>query len=217
MILTLLQRDFRLAVNQLHHILFMGAFLLFCGLLLPFALGPNGETLARYGPGVIWILVLFTLSLSLESFYLNDDQDGSLEQLILRALNPWVVFCAKAITHSLFLIGLILPLTSLLCVIFHVPLSLGLWLDGAFFVAIPGFVFLGGVVTTLSLHARLPILIKPLLLFPLAIPLLIFGIGVTEAVLIHQSPLPFLKILTGISLITMLGSTWVAGKVMETS
>lgn len=215
MVLGLLKRELSLVFKRKHEAFFMITFFVFCGFLFPFALGTAPETLSRYGAGIIWLLTIFTLSLSLRSFFLGDELDGSLDQLKLQCGNASGVFLLKAVTHCLILIPLILCSAWILSIAFSIPSSIASWLLGSVAVSLPGFIFISGTISALSLQTNLPVLVKPLLLFPLYIPLLIFGIGVTEALLIHQPCLAFFKILIAVSLLIVVISAFLAGKILE--
>ena len=48
--------------------------------LFPLAVGPSAEQLIFSGPGVLWVAALLATLLSLNSLFLSDHEDGSIDQ-----------------------------------------------------------------------------------------------------------------------------------------
>lgn len=150
-------------------------FYVIVGTLFPLALGPDAAQLALIGPGVLWVAALLAVLLSLNSLYLSDHEDGSLEHLLLSAQPLPMLVLAKAAAHWV-LGGLPLVLVSPLAAyayglsadtmrVLLATLSLGtasLSLLGSI-----------GAALTVGLHRGNALL--GLLILPLAIPVLIFG------------------------------------------
>ena len=53
--------------------------------LFPLAVGPSAEQLTFSGPGVLWVAALLSTLLSLNSLFMSDHEDGSLDQLLVKA------------------------------------------------------------------------------------------------------------------------------------
>lgn len=213
----LLKREFKLVSQSWGDFLLGMGFFLSSGLLLPFALGPESETLSRYGPGLIWILNLLVICFSVETFFQQDHADGSFTLLRLSVVGLWKIYMAKVIVLILVLGGLLLSGSLLLAVVFQLSPNLVFCLGGTLALALPGMISMGAMVVCLTLNSNSSGLLRPFLLFPLYIPLLVFGVGICEAILLQQSPLPFLKSLLGVSLLYLILSIPVAGKILTSS
>ncbi len=89
--------------------------------LFPLAVGPSAEQLAFSGPGVVWVAALLATLLSLNSLFMSDFEDGSLDQLVLSPQPLPMLSLAKAVSHWL-ITGLPLVLVSpLVAVTFQMP------------------------------------------------------------------------------------------------
>lgn len=181
--LAILKRDLRLAVRQGTDIALVLAFFVVAAALFPFGVGPGPEILSRIAPGIIWVLALLAVMLSLDRLFQQDWEDGSLELIALAPGPLPVLVLGKAAAHWL---GTGLPLIALS------PL-LGIMLnlkDEAYGIVIMGLIagtpslsLIGAVGAALALGARRAGLLVALLVLPLYIPVLIFGVTAVDAAL----------------------------------
>jgi len=143
--------------------------------LFPLALGPSSEQLGVIGPGVIWVAALLAALLSLNSLFLSDFEDGSLDQLLLSPQPLAVLAFGKAIGHWM-VSGLPLVVISpLVAVSFQMP-EQSIWVMAlTLFFGTLSLSMLGsiGAALTVGLHRGTALL--SLLILPLAMPVLIFG------------------------------------------
>ena len=143
--------------------------------LFPLAVGPSVEQLQFSGPGILWIAALLAMLLSLNSLFLADFEDGSLEQLLVSPQPLVVLGLGKTIAHWL-TTGLPLVIISpLMAMTFQMPLeSIGVLMLtltlGTISLSLLGSV---GAALTVGLHRGTALL--SLLILPLAMPVLIFG------------------------------------------
>ena len=143
--------------------------------LFPLAVGPSIEQLVFSGPGVLWVAALLAMLLSLNSLFLADFEDGSLEQMLVSPQPLVLLGLGKTLAHWL-TSGLPLMLISpLLAVAYRLPaetilvlmVTLGL---GTISMSLLGSI---GAALTVGLHRGTALL--SLLILPLAMPVLIFG------------------------------------------
>ena len=64
--------------------------------IVPFALGPDLNLLARIGPAILWIAAVLATLLGLDRLFQADEEDGSLDLLRLSPLPLELVVLAKA-------------------------------------------------------------------------------------------------------------------------
>ncbi len=171
--------------------------------LFPLGVGPAPEILERIGVGVIWVLALLAVMLSLERLFQADAEDGSLELLALGALPLEGVVLAKCTAHWL-TTGLLLALVSpLLGILMQLPAdALGV-LAFALLIGTPTLTLIGSIGAALLIGARRGSVLVALLVLPLYIPVLIFGVGAVEGEVMGLSGRPQLLIL-GAMLLTAL-------------
>ncbi len=182
-VLALLHRETTLALRQGGTLGTVLGFYVVIVALMPLGLGPDLALLSRIAPGILWIGLMLSALLSLPRMLEGDDEDGALEVLATGPLPLEAVAAAKALAHWL-TTGVPLALMAL-------PLGLLLNLDIAAYPALaasllagtPAISFLGSIGAALTLRARRGGLLLSLLVLPLYIPTLIFGISAMAAVL----------------------------------
>jgi len=186
---ALLLRDMRLAVRVGGGALVGVLFFLIVVAIVPFAIGPDLALLARIGPAILWLGALLASLLALDRLIGADYEDGSLD-LILTARAPLEVTVAvKAVAHWL---------TTGLPLVVAAPL-LGFLLNldptatGAVALTLlagtPALTFIGLVGAALTVALRRGGLLLAVLILPLTIPTLIFGVAAANAAIV--GPMPF--------------------------
>jgi heme exporter protein B len=177
----LVARDLRLAFRQGGDAATVVAFFVLTVILFPFGVGPEPELLQRIAAGIVWVTALLAALLSLERLFQADYEDGSLEALALMPLALEAQVVAKCLAHWL---STGLPLTimaPLLALLLHLeaPAYPALILGMA--LGTPTLSLIGAVGAALTLGARRGGVLLSLLLLPLYIPVLIFGVAAAEA------------------------------------
>ncbi|MGH7117595.1 MAG: heme exporter protein CcmB [Acetobacteraceae bacterium] len=177
----LIGREIRLAVRHGADSVAAVLFFLVVSVLFPLAIGPAPAVLGRLAGGIVWVAALLASLLPLERLFGADYDDGSLDQLLLSGLSPIAVATGKAAAHWL--------LTGLPLLIVAGPIAIMLRLDPdrvAVLLAglLPGTLTLsliGAAGAALVLGARRGAMLLPLLVLPLATPVLIFGTAAVAA------------------------------------
>ncbi len=186
---ALLLRDMRIAIRIGGGAMMAVLFFLVVVVLTPFALGPDTALLQRVGPAILWIGALLASLLALDRLFAADQEDGSLD-LILMARTPMeLAAAAKALAHWL---------TTGLPLVLVTPV-LGLFLNlepaatGAVMLTLlagtPALTFIGLIGASLAVALRRGGLLLPVLVLPLTVPVLIFGVAASNAAIV--GPLPF--------------------------
>lgn len=179
--LTLVARDLRLAFRQGGDAAMVIGFFVLTVVLFPFGVGPEPALLQRIAAGIVWVTALLAALLSLERLFQADYEDGSLEALALLPLPLEAQVLAKCLAHWL--------VTGLPLIIVAPLLALLLHLDPAGYPALiagmvlgtPVLSLIGAIGAALSLGARRGGVLLSLLVLPLYIPVLIFGVAAIEA------------------------------------
>lgn len=188
-------RDLRLALRQGSDAALVLIFFVLAVLLFPFGVGPEPNILARISTGVLWVTALLAALLSLERLFVAEQEDGSLDQLALLPVPLAVVVFAKVVAHWI-LTGLPLILLSPLLAV-----ALGMDAEGypvlilALVLGTPTLSLIGGLGAALTLGARRAGALLALLVLPLYIPVLIFGVAAVDAALAGLAVGPHLAIL----------------------
>jgi heme exporter protein B len=170
-----IRRDVLLAWKRPGDVLNPLFFFAMISTLFPLAIGPSAEQLQFSGPGVVWVAALLAALLSLNSLFLSDHEDGSLDQLILSPQPLPLLALAKALAHWL-TTGLPLVLVSpLMAITFQMPagtisIMMLTLVFGTVSLSLLGSI---GAALTVGLHRGSALL--SLVILPLAMPILIFG------------------------------------------
>ena len=196
---AILARDLRLAVRQGGATLMAVVFFLLTVSLFPLGVGPEPGILARIAPGVLWVAALLAAMLSLDRLFQADFEDGSLEQIALAGLPLSLVALVKAAAHWL-TTGLPLLLAApLLAVLLNMPAEGFLVLVGAMAVGTPALSLVGSIGAALTLGVRRGGVLLSLLVLPLYIPVLIFGVGAVDASIMGLNAKANLLLLSALS------------------
>jgi heme exporter protein B len=174
------------------------AFFVVAVALFPFALGPAPEVLARTGPGLIMVSALLAALLPLERAIGAELEDGSLERLLAQGVAAETIVLAKVFAHWI--------TTGLPLLLLALPLALMLRLEGAVLggllaglaLATPCLSLLGVLGASLAVGARRAGVLIPLLVLPLAVPVLIFAIAAADAAAQALSMRPHLLLLAAL-------------------
>ena len=198
MILALLRRELLLSVRHGADTLAAVLFFVLAGALFPLAIGPAPEVLERLAPGIVWVGALLAALLPLDRLFGADFEDGSLDQLLLAGLPAMAVAGVKALAHWLS--------TGLPLLVVAGPLAVMLQMRGEvvpvlLLALLPGTValsLLGTMGAAMVLGARRGGVLLPLLVLPLAAPVLIFGAAAGDASAVGLSPRPHLLLLAAV-------------------
>jgi heme exporter protein B len=200
---ALIVRDLRLAVRQGGALGTALGFYMIVVTLLPLGLGADLNLLSRIAPGVLWIALLLSALLSLPRMFGADYEDGTLDLLATGPLPLELVASAKALAHW---ISTGIPLTLLAPVLgILLNLDIGAYpvLVATMLVGTPAVSFIGAVGAALTLRAHRGGLLIALLVLPLYVPTLIFGMAAIGALLAPGGVMSPFLILTALSLMAV--------------
>jgi heme exporter protein B len=200
-----LVRDLRLAVRVGGGALIGVLFFLVVVTLVPFAIGPDLALLARIGPAILWLGALLASLLALDRLLAMDHEDGSLDLILTARVSLELALAAKALAHWLTtglplvlaapLLGLLLNLEPKATAAVAITLLAGT----------PALTFLGLVGAALTVALRRGGLLLAILILPLAVPVLIFGVAASNAAIVGPisfgTPFTILCALTLMSLV----------------
>lgn len=186
---ALLSRDMRIAVRVGGGALMGVLFFLLVVTLVPFAIGPDLALLQRIGPAILWLGALLASLLALDRLFAADHEDGSLDLLLMGRTPLEIAVVVKALAHWL---------TTGLPLVAAAPV-LGLFLNlepaatGAvaltLLIGTPALTLIGLIGAALAVALRRGGLLLPVLILPLTVPVLIFGVSASNAAIV--GPVPF--------------------------
>ena len=169
--------------------------------MLPLGLGPDLNLLSRIAPGVLWVALLLAALLSLGRLFETDFEDGSLEVLAMGPLPLEAVAAAKSLAHWLTTGVPLTLLAPVLGLLLNLPLDGYLVLVATMLVGTPAVSFIGAIGAALTLRTRRGGVLLSLLMLPLFVPTLTFGIAAVSAALLGTDAfVPSFLILIAVSL-----------------
>ena len=201
----LLLRELRLATRHSGLGTAIG-FLLALIVLVPLSLGPDLALLARIAPGIMWLGLLLAVLLTADQIFQQDFEDGSLDLMTMTATPFELIVLAKALAHS-FTVSLPLailapPLGLMLNLeVAQLPIIWAAMILGS--LALSMLAAIGGAVTA---GMRRGSLLVGLLILPLYVPVLIFGIAASTSGLAPETAIPSFSVLLAITLVTLVVS-----------
>jgi len=186
---ALLVRDMRIAVRVGGGALMGVLFFLVVVALTPFAIGPDLVLLKRIGPAILWLAALLASLLALDRLFAGDHDDGSLDLILMGRAPLELVVAVKGFAHWL-TTGLPLvicaPLIGLL-------LNIDLPAEGALMLTLlvgtPALTFIGLIGAAIAVTLRRGGLLLAIIVLPLTVPVLIFGVAAANAAI--AGPVPF--------------------------
>jgi heme exporter protein B len=198
---ALLVRDMRLAV-RVGGGAWMGVlFFLIVVTLMPFAIGPDLALLQRIGPAILWIGALLASLLTLDRLFAADYDDGSLDLLLMGRIPIELAVAVKALAHWL-TTGLPLVIAApVLGVMLNLDLPATTAVALTLLAGTPALTLIGLIGAALAVALRRGGLLLPVLILPLTVPVLIFGVAASNAAIV--GPVPFgtpFTILCGLTL-----------------
>lgn len=214
---AIVRRDLKLAFRRGGDAANVVVFFILTITLFPFGIGPEPAILARVAPGVIWVVALLAAMLSLDRLFRDDHDDGSLEMLVLTPLPLEVVVMAKCLAHWL-TTGLLLVIAAPLLAVLMAMDSEGFaTLIAAMLLGTPVLSLLGAIGAALTVGLRRGGVLISLLVLPLFIPVLIFGVGAVDAAVYGLTAKPHLIMLGGLLVASVPLAPWAAAAALRLS
>jgi heme exporter protein B len=196
-------RDLKLGLRQGGGATSALSFMLAVLVMVPLALGPDQNLLQRLAPGFMWMTLLLAVLLTSERIFQQDYEDGTLDGLAASGLPLELVVFAKALAHWLSVslpLALLAPFLGILLNInvSDIPLLLAAMALGS--LALSMLTSIAGAVTAGLKRGGL---LAALLVLPLDVPVLIFGLSVSTSSVTPVNSSHALMILGAITLISI--------------
>ena len=174
---AMLARELRLALRGGGDVLTLVLFFVIVGAIVPFAVGPDRELLARIAPGMVWVAAFLAMLLGLDRLFRPDHEDGSLILLRQADLPLSAVVAAKLIVHWLVAALPLIVASPFLAMLLAMDEPTFWRMLFSLLVGTPALAAFGAVGAAVTVAIRRGGLIAPILIAPLSIPVLIFGTG----------------------------------------
>ena len=209
-------RDLRLGARSEGEVLTLVLFFVSVGIIAPFAIGPDAQTLNRLAPAIIWIAAFLSMLLGLERLFRADHEDGTLMLFRHAGLGLPSIIAAKLLAHWLLSALPLIVATPVLALLLAMDFdTLGRSIL-SLLLGTPALAALGAIGAAVTVSLRRGGLIAPVLITPLAIPVLIFGVGAISAGTMNSTG-PAVLFLLAISLVLSAAAPFIAALAIEAS
>jgi heme exporter protein B len=212
---AIFRRDLKVALQRKVEVLSGLFFYLVVATLFPLALGSDLDMLRTLAPGVLWVGALLSSMLTLGRLFEADWQDGTLEQMVLTPNNLSLLVLAKILSHWVLCGMPLVLLSTVLGVMFDLPLDHALVLMGTLLVGTPILSCLGAIASALTLGLRGGGVLISLLVLPLYVPVLVFGTGAVESLASGLGVQAYFSILLAMLLPALFFSPWACSAALK--
>lgn len=212
----LINREVVIGWRQQQDVVVASAFFLVAIFVFAITLSTDQLLLSQTAIPIIWVLLLLTNFMPLDHLWADDWRDGTLEQLLSCGITGWQLALIKALRHFLVMMPTIFLATALAAIL--LDMSFGQWerVLLSLLLSFPSLSLLTVMGAALTVRAVRQQLILPIILLPLMIPVLLFGVGLSY-------PMPVggggtynnLMLLAALFLFFLILCPWVSGWVIH--
>ncbi len=181
-ILQIIRKDIQVEWRGRQGVPVMLVFSLLVVFLFNFALQLSPDLQAGLAAGLLWVSLAFASTLGLNRSVSLERESSALDGLLLAPADRSAIFFGKSLSNLLFttLVALVLlPIFSL----FYGQNLLNLSLIPIILLGLWAYTSLGTLLAALSIQARTRDVLLPVLLYPLALPILIAAVEASRTVL----------------------------------
>ena len=210
MFIAHIKRDFLTNTRSLIDLISIIGFMLLIITLFPIGLGPDQEKMSIVSNAIIWIGLIIAILPSLEKILQKDYESGWLDQIATTDVPLEIVLLSKSISYWLIVLIPTILSSPLFAILLSMELKYLPWLILSMSIGGLGISLIGLNGSALILGAKRGNILLPILIIPLMIPILIFGVGINEAVKIGESPFGNLFLLMALTLIYLVISPFIS-------
>ena len=180
-VMAIIRRDLSLVMRQGSDAFVVLIFFIVTVTLFPLGVSPDPLILQNLASGIVWVGALLAAMLSLDRLFQTDYDDGSLELLVLSPYPLEIVVLCKCFVHWLTTGLPTMVISPVLALMLNIKTGAFLYLITSMALGTPIISLLGAVGAALVLGSRRSGVLIALLIIPLTIPILLFGVGAIQA------------------------------------
>ncbi len=181
-VIAIVRKDIAAEIHTKEMVSAMAVFSAVVLLIFSFALDLRGELAEAAAPGVLWATLVFAGTLGLSRSMAREEQNGCLDGLLLAPVDRVAIFFGKAAGNAIFVGGIGIALLPLFSALFGVNL-----LQPRIVVVLAlgtlGYAAVGTLMAAIAVNTRAREVLLPVLLLPLAFPVLIGAVQSTTRLL----------------------------------
>ena len=205
-----IKREFLINFRSLVDVISIISFMILIVTLFVLGIGPFEEKLRLISNAIFWIGLILAIIPSLEKTLQRDYDNGWLDQTITSPLPLEFILLSKSIAYWLIIIVPLLFSLPFFVILLNISFKLIPWLFISIIIGGLSISLIGIIGSALTLGAKRGNILLPILIIPFIIPILIFGIGISETIIINESPRGNLFLLIGFTLIYLVISPFIS-------
>lgn len=210
MFIAHVKRDILTNSRSLIDLISIVGFMILIIILFPLGLGPIQEKLNIVSNAVIWVGLILAIMPSLEKLLQKDFENGWLDQIATSPIPLEIVMLSKGISYWLIILIPLIITSPIFAILLDMDLKNIPWLVISISAGSLAISLIGLSGSALILGARRGNILLPILIIPLMTPILIFGVGVNEAIKINASPYGNLFLLLALTLVYLVISPFIS-------
>jgi heme exporter protein B len=184
---ALVRKDLALELRTRERIAAMGAFVVLVAILFNYAIDRTAVSMQEIAAGLIWMTVVFGGMLGLGRTFQMEEEDGAFQGILLAPIPRDAVYLGKVIANFI----LLMVVVALVFVVFGIFFDLHfgsepLVLTTVMLLGVLGFVAIGTLFSAISHRTTMGETLLPILVFPLLVPVVIFGVTATARLFVGR-------------------------------
>jgi heme exporter protein B len=178
---ALIWKDVVIELRTRERIAAMGGFTILVGILFNYAIDPTVVEPQAIASGLIWMTIVFGGMLGLGRTFQLEEEEGAFQGILLSPIPRDALYLGKVVANFILLTTVTILVFGVFTLFFG--LQLGghpLALAGVVLLGILGFVAIGTLFSAMSARTSMGESLLPILVFPLLIPVVIYGVTATS-------------------------------------
>jgi len=212
----LLKKDMRIAARSREMLGFTVLFAVLCVIVFAFGFLDDATAATTYVPGVLWVTLLFSSSVSLLRLFAPEEEGGTLDLVSATTAGTTPLFVSKVLLQLVFTGLVTLVVLPLVLLFFNTQLAGAGVIAASLGLGLLGMATVGTLCSALLVHVRLREVLLPLVLYPTVAPLLISGVKVTSIVLANgEGTQDWLMLMLIFDMLFVIASPWLHGRALQ--
>jgi len=216
--LAILGKDLLVEFRTREILLTMALFSMLLVIIFAFAFLSDPTKAKDYGPGIIWVTVLFSATIGQNRLFDRERENGCLWGLLLSPIDAGTIFLAKATAQFIFTVLMELPTILLIILFFDLPLAQPMEFITSLLLGTVALSLVGTLFSAMLMNARMKEVLLPLVTYPLLVPVVIAGVKVTSVAVgapVNEDAWMWLKFLLGFDMIFAVATWFLFGRMIR--
>lgn len=205
-----IKRDILINFRSLIDLISIIGFMILIIILFPLGLGPVQEKINIVSNAVIWVGLILAIIPSLEKLLQKDYENGWLDQIATSPIPLEIIMLSKGMSYWLIILVPLILTSPIFAILLDMDLKNIPWLVISISSGSLAISLIGLIGSALILGTKRGNILLPILIIPLMTPILIFGVGVNEAIKINEPPYGNLFLLLAFTLIYLVISPFIS-------